>query len=343
VWDSTLAAITRKHPDLPSFLQLFAGYSVQGNKVEERIFSLHEPGGTGKGTFNDAISSTLGDDYVRAIAPETVLRQNRNSAAASGDIARLEGARIVIVSELEKGNRVQESFLKLASGNDFVVARGLFKSERQFRPTWQFWFQTNNRLGFDSTDSGNLRRYVEIPFDNVLGHDLQIKFDRNLKSWMRSNDEFHCTVLVWIVAGCVRWRQEGMKIPVSVQRATQELFASNDFLRDFINERCVVGPTEKELVSKVIAEYVAFCVEQGEEPARGRTFNHMLEERGFCRKQATVRGTNGKAWIGIRLKTAKELERDGFVDVTESEKRPRKPNDKATLDDYFDADQSLAG
>jgi putative DNA primase/helicase len=263
--------------------------------------------------------------------------------APSGDIARLEGARIVIVSELEKGNRVQESFLKLASGNDFVVARGLFKSERQFRPTWQFWFQTNNRLGFDSTDSGNLRRYVEIPFDNVLGHDPQIKFDRNLKSWMRSNDEFHRTVLVWIVAGCVRWRQEGMKIPVSVQRATQELFASNDFLRDFINERCVVGPTEKELVSKVIAEYVAFCVEQGEEPARGRTFNHMLEERGFCRKQATVRGTNGKAWIGIRLKTAKELERDGFVDVTESEKRPRKPNDKATLDDYFDADQSLAG
>src|SRR3954451_16603313 len=46
-WDRTLAAITRKHLDLPSFLQVFFGYAAQGNKTEERIFCLHGPGGTG--------------------------------------------------------------------------------------------------------------------------------------------------------------------------------------------------------------------------------------------------------------------------------------------------------
>jgi len=287
-------------------LQIFAGYSVQGDKTEERIFSLHGPGGTGKGTFNDAISSTLGDDYVRAVAPETVLRQNRNSAAANGDIARLEGARIVIVSELERRNQLQESFLKLVSGNDYVVARGLFKSERQFRPTWQFWFQSNHRLGFDAADSGNKRRYIEIPFDNVLKEDSQIEFDPSLKSWMRSNVEFHRAVLAWIVAGSVRWRKEGLRIPASVEEATKVLFANNDFLYEFFADCCVKDPNGKVFVSEIRAAYEVYCSQQGEEPARGRTFNNMLEERCCFRKQTTIGGQNGKAWHGIRLKTAQE-------------------------------------
>jgi putative DNA primase/helicase len=117
---------------------------------------------------------------VCAMDTSSVMKQKRNSAAASGDIARLEGTRLVIVSEIEKGNRVQESFLKQASGNDCIVARGMYKSERQFRPTFQFWFQTNYRPGFDSTDSGNRRRYIEIPFDNVLKNDPLVKFDKGL-------------------------------------------------------------------------------------------------------------------------------------------------------------------
>ena len=42
-------------------------------------------------------------------------------------------------------------------------------------------------------------------------------------------------------------------------------------------------------------------------PAQGRTFNHMMEERGFVRKQARVYGVSGKAWVGIRLKEHDEL------------------------------------
>jgi hypothetical protein len=41
-----------------------------------------------------------------------VLKQKRNSASASSDVARLDECRIMIVSELEKGAHVQESFLK---------------------------------------------------------------------------------------------------------------------------------------------------------------------------------------------------------------------------------------
>jgi P4 family phage/plasmid primase-like protien len=317
VWDSTLAAITRNHPDLLSFLPVFFGYSAQGNKSQELIFSLQGPAHTGKGTIVTAIRSTLGKQYVLTVAPETVLKQKRKAGAPSGDIERLDGSRIVIVSELERGNELEESMLKAMSGNDSVTTRANYKGEREIDPTWQFIFQTNNRLGFDSTDSGCRRRFTEIPFDNVLTKDPLVKFDEGLKDWMKTDKPFHEAVLAWLVGGCIRWKKEGFIIPASVKDATEGLFASNDYLSPFIAERCVLGPNEKVAHSDLHEAYNRYCFDEYEEPARGKTLNNMMRERGFIKKQATIINTgadkqvrprwNGKAYIGIRLKTDPEL------------------------------------
>jgi len=306
VWEESLDAFTRNHSDLKSFLQEAVGYSIQGNKAEERIFILYGVGNSGKGTCMDWVTNAIGPDYACAMDAASVLKQKRDSAAASGDIARLEGKRIVIVSEIEKGSRLQESFMKGASGNDALVARALYKSEREFRPTHQFWFQTNYRPGFDATDCGNKRRYIEIPFDNDLKADPAVKFDPMLKNRMRQDKEFLKAVLAWAVEGCVEWRQHGLEIPQSVKTATAELFAHNDFLNDFLNDVCVADPTGKVLVKHLAGAYKQWCEDQGEEPAQGRTFNRMMEERGYERKQARVGRINGKAWVGIRLKNPDE-------------------------------------
>jgi len=255
----------------------------------------------------DWLTNALGPDYSCAMDANSVLKQKRDSGAASGDIARLEGKRLVVVSEIEKGSRLQESFMKQASGNDSLVARSLYQSEREFRPTHQFWFQTNYRPGFDSTDSGNKRRYIEIPFDNDLTTDPLVKFDGKLKIRMRQDKDFLKAVLAWAVVGAVEWYKNGLQIPGSVQAATAALFAQNDFLSDFLRERCIVDPEEKVPVKFLCDAYNDWCQEQGEEPAQGRTFNHMMEERGFMRKQARVNGVSGKAWTGIRLKEHDEL------------------------------------
>lgn len=308
VWEQSLAAFTRNHSDLLPFLKTLTGYTIQGDKSEEKIIVLHGPGRAGKGTLIDWLMNALGPDYACAMDANSVLKQKRDSAAASGDIVRLEGKRLAIVSEIEKGSRLQESWMKQASGNDSLVARGLYQSEREFRPTHQFWFQTNYRPGFDSTDSGNKRRYIEIPFDNDLSTDPLVVFDPKLKIRMRQDKEFLKAVLAWAVAGAVEWHQKGLQIPESVDNATAALFAHNDFLSDFTNEMCVVDPGEKVPVKELWDVYKRWCEDQGEEPAQGRTFNRMMEERGFNRKQARVEGgVSVKAWHGIRLKEHDEL------------------------------------
>jgi len=306
-WDESLAAFCRNHDDLLPFLKTLTGYTIQGDKTEERIVVLHGPGNAGKGTYIDWLTNALGPDYACAMDAASVLKQKRDSAAASGDIARLEGKRLVVVSEIEKGSRVQESFLKQASGNDSMVARGLYQSEREFRPTHQFWFQTNYRPGFDSTDSGNKRRYIEIPFDNDLTADPKVTFDNKLKIRMRQDPSFLKAVLAWAVAGAVEWHRHGWQIPESVQQATAALFAHNDFLSDFLPEMCIVDAAEAIPVKAVWDAYEQWCGDQGEDPAQGRTFNRMMEERGFVRKQARVHSVSQKAWTGIRLKTHDEL------------------------------------
>jgi putative DNA primase/helicase len=231
--------------------------------------------------------------------------------------------------------------MKQASGNDSLVARGLYQSEREFRPTHQFWFQTNYRPGFDSTDSGNKRRYIEIPFDNDLTTDPLVKFDSKLKLRMRQDQGFLKAVLAWAVAGAVEWHQHGLQIPESVQTATSALFAHNDFLNDFLKEMCVVDPAEKVPVKAVWDAYKQWCEEQGEDPAQGRTFNHMMEERGFERKQARIHGRSGKAWAGIRLKEHDELmaelpeEADRHQESQKAEEQWRRPVKQFPLQGQF--------
>jgi phage/plasmid-associated DNA primase len=124
---------------------------------------------------------------------------------------------------------------------------------------------------------------------------------------MRRDKDFLKAVLAWAVVGSVEWCQSGLAIPASVEAATDGLFDHNDFLREFIDECCFVDQTEKVPVKALRDAYERWCGDQGEEPAQGRTFNRMMEERGYERKQAKVKGMGCKVWMGVRLKNFDEM------------------------------------
>jgi putative DNA primase/helicase len=340
VFDESLLAFTRNHSDLQPFLKTLTGYTIQGTKSEERIIILHGLGNAGKGTLMDWLTNTLGSDYACAMDYNSVRKQNRNSASPSGDIARLEGKRLVIVSEVEKGSRVSESFMKQASGNDSVVARNMYKGEREFRPTHQFWFQTNYRPGFDSMDSGNRRRYIEIPFDNDLSKDPLVKFNGKIKTTMRENKDFLQAVLAWAVAGAVDWFANGLHLPASVEAATAALFASNDFLSAFMEDECIKESGATVPVKRLWDVYELWCKNQGEEPALGRTYNRMMEERTFVRKPVRVGGLMTKVWTGIRLKTYHETREEANLNgVVEDLPERKQVGGVRTSDVFYDDEE----
>jgi phage/plasmid-associated DNA primase len=143
------------------------------------------------------------------------------------------------------------------------------------------------------------------------------------------------------VAGAVEWYQHRLQSPDSVQAATAALFAHNDFLNEFINEMCVVGADAMVPIKDMWDAYKQWCEEQGEDPAQGRTFNHMMEKGGFERRQARIHGRSGKAWTGIGLTEHEECmgelpeEADRHQKSQEAEEHWRRPVKQFPLQRQF--------
>lgn len=303
-WDNIVAAVTRKHPELAGYLKRYVGYCAQGSKGEEKLVLCHGPGGTGKGTFWSPIQQTLGSDYVRVMAPESLLKQNRPGGAASGDIARLEFSRLVLVNEFNKGDRLQENFLKAVAGGDTIVGRPMWKAEREIRPTWQFNLSSNRRPEFDANDTGNQRRWEEIPFDNALKDDPAIIIDTNLKKSLAGDVEFHEAVLAWIVEGCIEFKRDGLQVPACVRGATTELFKQNDVLGEFWSD-CIVTNKHADVPCATLRSvYATWCFnEDVKEPMKDRAFSTHLGERGIksSSRWDAQTGKNAKVYAGIAL------------------------------------------
>jgi putative DNA primase/helicase len=147
---------------------------------------------------------------------------------------------------------------------------------------------------------------LKVPFDNILSHDTETTVDRLLKFRLRDDQEIHKAILAWIVDGCKRWKQEGFKIPDSVRDATDKLFETNDFLSGFFADCCEKAPENTEIIPDLRSAHELWCHEQEIEPAKGKSFNAMLRERGMHQKTDGATNGGGKSttapqWHGLSL------------------------------------------
>ena len=78
------------------------------------------PGGNGKGVFLNTIINILGD-YVKLAGSEVFMasRMERHPT----ELAGLQGARLVVGSEVEENSRWNESRIKSLTGGDPISAR----------------------------------------------------------------------------------------------------------------------------------------------------------------------------------------------------------------------------
>jgi putative DNA primase/helicase len=67
-------------------------------------------------------------DYARTIQPQTLSRRPSDGSAASPDIARLKGARLVNMPEPEKGLELNIALVKQLTGGDTYTGRFLHEN-----------------------------------------------------------------------------------------------------------------------------------------------------------------------------------------------------------------------
>lgn len=293
IWKTFIREIMDYKPQLVSFLQVASGWALTGDISEQTMFILYGSGANGKSTFLNTLMNLMGD-YAIATPTETFMK--RNGDQISNDIARLRGTRIVTTTEAEQGRRLSEPLIKQITGNDRMTARFLYGEFFDFVPTFKIFMATNHKPMIRGTDFGIWRRIKLIPFTVTIPKEKQ---DRMLEEKLRSERP---GILNWLMEGCRKWREEGLKAPEEIAAATEEYRGEMDVLGNFLRECCVMSPGVSIRARELFRAYQEWCDENNERACSERFLGLRLKELGLER----IRSAEARYWTGITMKAKRE-------------------------------------
>lgn len=297
MWDGFLDHITAGDTAFREYLQTLAGMAAVGEVLEEGLAICCGPGGNGKSTFWGALRQVLGD-YAWTSTADLLVQANGSHSGDPSQVARLKGARLVIMSETEEGEKLSASSMKRLTSRDAINGRMLYKEPIEFTPVHTCVMHTNHLPKLKSLDGGTLRRLTVVPFPATLPPEKVItNYEQRLV------DQCGAVILRWIVEGAARFYRAGCKLakPACVLAATQGYLEQEDWLQQFIDDNCKVDKREAVNVGQLYQLYTRWATEQGEKYLRGRNdFARAMETKGYTREK---RRLNGAApvwyWMGI--------------------------------------------
>lgn len=301
------------------YLQKVCGLSLTADTSCEQCWLLFGASTrNGKSTFVATISHVLGD-YATAALPETLAqRKNKDTRSASGDIARLDGARLLVMSEPPRRMLFDVALLKTLLGRDAITARQLYEREFTFTPKFKLVVNTNSLPLVNDNTLFQSGRVVVIPFTR---HFEPAEQDRTLKTRLQSSENAS-GILNWLLDGLRLYRAEGLKQPPSIVKATDEYRKNSDKVGLFISE-CLHPCKQNCAASAVYNVFASWCDENGYGTENKRNFFDELSARKLLVASATVNGhtvrnaIKGYAIVGNSPRLA-GVDTDAEIEAAES-------------------------
>src|SRR6266852_1746634 len=142
-----------------AYLQRAIGYSLTGSTAEKAVFMLFGRTNNGKTTLLSLIYRLI-EEYAVLLQIDTLMtRQESNNTQA--DLADLRGARFVMTSETEEGQRLAAGKLKrITQGMGSIKATRKYENPITFPETHKLWVDCNHSPIVRGTDDAIWRRLV---------------------------------------------------------------------------------------------------------------------------------------------------------------------------------------
>lgn len=275
VWRDFLKVVTCGDAELEQYLQLIAGQMAVGRVFFENLIIAYGSGRNGKSTLFNIISRVFGD-YAGQISAESLTTGRKNGK--NWELAELRGKRLIVAPELEEGTRLDASFIKKICSTDKILGEQKYKSPFSFEPSHTTVLYTNHLPKVGSSDAGTWRRLVVVPFNAVIE-------GRNDKKNYADFVLQHAggAVLSWIVEGATRLIKAGYKIepPQCVKQAIERYRKDNDWLNNYLLERCKIDKSFRQKSGELYADYRAYCLATGEYPRSSANFKKAIEDAGI--------------------------------------------------------------
>ena len=294
-WTKFLETIFEGDKELIEYVQKSIGYSLTGSVDEQCFYMLYGNGANGKSTFLNAIRRITGD-YADSLKGSSLM-MHYNDDGARGDLAKLQGKRFVISSELNEGQTFDESLIKAITGGDTLPVRFMFQEEFSMRPEFKIWIGTNEKPRIKGNNYGIWRRVRLIPFIHTFTEDEKDEdfFEKYLVPELPG-------ILNWAVEGCLAWQEEKIKTPAKVMAATDDYKDEMDIIQTFIEDCCIVGGHYRAKVNGLYSSYCTWCEDNNVHELSSIKFTKKLKDKGFTQ----IRSSIIRYWNGIGLKDDKE-------------------------------------
>ena len=277
-WLTFLDEVFEGDTDRIRYLQKAIGYAMSGDTRLECMFILYGPmSRNGKGTTMETVLRILGE-YGRTAKPEMLSKKGfADSSAPSEDVARLNGARMVNVSEPEKSMVIDASLTKQMTGNNTLTARYLRENSFEFKPQFKLFIDTNHLPQISDMTLFGSDRIRIIPFNR---HFSEEERDIDLKLFFAEPGNLS-GILNWCLEGCRLYQKEGLKMPESVASATADYREQSDRIAMFTKQCIKRQPGEELRSSAIYKRYQDWCRDNGFKYENAANFKKKMATAGF--------------------------------------------------------------
>lgn len=293
LWEKFLSDVMQEDEELIEFLQRAVGYALTGDTREQCLFFCYGRGSNGKSTLLETLRHLFGE-YSRQSDFSTFL--SSRGEGPRNDLARLHGARLVTASEADAERGFDARIIKLLTGDDTIVARKLYEELTEFKPQHKMFLAANHKPIVKEQTEGFWRKIRLIPFLAVFTKENRDK--RIAKKLIKELPG----ILNWAIAGCLKWKKDGLMIPKAVDRATRSYRDENDILGEFLSGQCKLeedGWTSSTELYRSFADWWTDTRGPRSQPIGMGWFTRLLSERPeiTAKKRKRTRG-----WRGISLR-----------------------------------------
>jgi putative DNA primase/helicase len=275
--------------EMVAFVQRMLGYCLTGDISEETVCFIYGTGQNGKGVLTSTVEWIMAG-YCKS-ANDELFTQTHNDRHPT-EVARLKGARMVLVTEVEEGRRWDEAKLKKMTGGDTLTARLMRQDFFEFKPQFKPVISGNHKPQIKSVDTAMRRRINLVPFSVTIPPE---KRDNELKAKLRAEGP---GILQWLIDGCLGYQRIGLAPPASVVAATDEYFKEEDNVANWISEQCEIGKAFFEPSSRLFAFWRHYAEKARLPAGNSKKFKAEMNRLGFAEK----RGSAGIAYHGLQIR-----------------------------------------
>jgi len=281
-WTQFLGSIFQGDAEMIAYIQRLMGYACVGEVREAILPVFYGQGANGKTVLLETVQAVLGD--YATVAPQRFLVQGPGQHAT--EIAAIAGARLVIASETNEGEKFDEAKVKILTGGDKIKARFMRQDEFTFKPSHLLVMMTNHRPEVGSGGTSFWRRLREIPFTYVVPES-----ERDPELTSRLTHQHGQAIMAWLAQGAADYAANGLREPEKVKAATKGYEASTDTVGRFVEEMCIIGGGEyvKSQTAKMRDTYESWCRAEGETPVSARAFTMQITSRFGIGKSRDMR------------------------------------------------------